>query len=142
LADESVRFVLDAPDREGPLAGLASATETATADWLLVLGCDMPLVDDRAVEWLAARRSPDLDAVVPADDGGIHPLHAWYRREAVTAALSTLPSDASLRALLDRLSVDTLTADRAPPDADLERSVRNVNTVEDLEAARRAWQDR
>lgn len=134
--DVPVRFVTDKPDEAGPLAGLGSAVEAAAAAWLLVLGCDMPLVERRAIVWLGARRV-DADAVVPRTDDGIHPLHAWYRRDALTAALRSDQADGSLHGLLDRLSTTVVRAQEAPDAVPLERSVANVNTREDLAEARR-----
>jgi len=136
-----VRFVTDAPGRAGPLAGLASAVEAAEAPWLLVLGCDMPLVERNAIEWLAERRTAGTDAVVPRTDGKLQPLHAWYRRAPLAAALRSGGEDRSLHALVDRLPVTVVPATEAPGTVRLDRSVCNVNTREELANVRECVDD-
>lgn len=135
--EDSVRFVTDAPEASGPLAGLERAVEAATAEWLLLLGCDMPLVESAVIEWLAGQRADGTDAVVARTTDGLHPLHAWYRRGAVATALDTDRGEQSLHALLDELRVSMPSASDAPEDLRLERSVCNVNTRDDLAEARR-----
>lgn len=135
--DAPVRFVTDAPGEAGPLAGLESAIAASDADWLLVLGCDMPLVERAGVEWLATKRSERADAIVPRTDDGIHPLHAWYRRDALAAGLRSDRADRSLHALLEELSTNVVPAGDAPANVRLDRSLCNVNTRDDLAAARR-----
>jgi molybdopterin-guanine dinucleotide biosynthesis protein A len=128
-------FVADAPAFEGPLAGVVGAARATASPWLFVCGCDMPLVSPAAVEWLAAR-ADGADAVVVVDDGVVQPVHALYRREAVTRVARDLPGDAGVRAL-----VDALDDVRRVPVADgdgvgLASSLANVNTRDDLRALR------
>ncbi|WP_136688082.1 molybdenum cofactor guanylyltransferase [Halorhabdus amylolytica] len=141
VLDAPVRFVIDVPEREGPLAGLSSAVGASDARWSLVLGCDMPLVDEATIEWLAEKRTGETDVVVPRTADGLHPLHAWYQREAVANVLEADRSERSLHALVDRLSVVVVSAEGSPEDVDLERSVKNVNTRADLAAARTLFED-
>lgn len=137
-----VRFVRDAADRDGPLAGLASALSSVDAAWILVLACDLPLVESVALRWLADRADPDVSAVVPRTEDGLHPLHAWYRTDGLAEALATEPETTSVHAFLDKLTVRTVSSSDAPEDVDLSRSVRNVNTVAELERVRRVVDDR
>lgn len=133
----AVRYVYDAPGEAGPVAGIRSAVEASDATWLFVLGCDMPLVEEPAIAWLAAQRDETTDAVVPRTDNEIHPLHAWYRRTAVQTAIESDLTEHSLRALLDRLTVMVVSTADVPKTARLERSLYNVNTRGDLADARR-----
>ncbi|WP_135661949.1 molybdenum cofactor guanylyltransferase [Halorhabdus rudnickae] len=141
VLDALVRFVIDVPDREGPLAGLSGAVEASDARWSLVLGCDMPLVEEASVEWLAGKRAGEADAVVPRTANGLHPLHAWYRRGALAEALETDRSGRSLHALVERLSAVVVSAEESPACVDLDRSVKNVNTRADLKVARTLFED-
>lgn len=136
MLDGPVRFVTDAPDGRGPLAGLTSAVDGSRADWLFIVGCDMPLVSESAIEWLATRRTPDVGAVVPRTADRLHPIHAWYRRTAVKRAVDSPRTDPSLQALFDSLSTATAPAEAAPEAVPLERSLFNVNTVADLQRVR------
>ena len=70
----------DAPDHEGPLAGLVAALRwDPRADWI-VAACDMPQLTAGALAWLLAQREPGRWAVVPrrTGDGPLEPLAAWY----------------------------------------------------------------
>lgn len=136
-------FAFDAPGHEGPLAGLFGAAAATDARWLFCCACDMPLLDARAVGWLADRTSTvgaRVDAVaVEYPDGALEPLHAVYRRASVAARRGELPAAAGPRALLSELAerdaVESVPLADAPADVRLDRSLTNVNTVAELEAA-------
>lgn len=140
--DASVTFGFDAPDYEGPLAGLFGAVDAVDAPAVFCCGCDMPLLDRSAVEWLAERfaeldaAGERVDAVAVAyPDGALDPLHAVYRRERVAALRDRLPPTAGPRAVLADLdAVHTVPVDDAPAGVPLDRSTTNVNTVDELAA--------
>jgi molybdopterin-guanine dinucleotide biosynthesis protein A len=134
----AVRFVVDADDRAGPLAGLERGAAVADSAWLLALACDLPLVDRGVLSWLADQQSPDVDAIIPETGGETHPLHAWYRRESLRTELAANSEIQSVRGLLDGLAVRTIPAAALPDEYDLARSVRNVNTVAELQGVRQA----
>lgn len=134
-----VAFVDDAAGFSGPLAGVVAAAEATAADWLSVCGCDMPLLSEAAVRWLAERaRAGDDDAVAVLNpDGTVEPLHACYRRSAVLAARDRLPRTGGVRALFDALDATrVISFDDAPPDVPLAASLSNVNTRGDLDEIR------
>ncbi|WP_148415436.1 molybdenum cofactor guanylyltransferase [Haloferax sp. KTX1] len=148
-ANWDVRFVRDAEGLSGPLAGVTAAAETAATPWLFVAGCDMPLLEPRAVAALferAARRDGDGErpepsggdrgrlsppAIVPVSERGHEPLHALYRRSAVRDHVPELAPDDGLGALLDRVDgVEYVGFDALPESVG--RSVTNVNTRTEL----------
>ncbi len=70
----------DAPQADGPLAGIISAMRwSPQASWVVV-ACDMPNLSNEALHWLLAKRAPGTWAVM----GKLHdaeqpePLPAWY----------------------------------------------------------------
>jgi molybdopterin-guanine dinucleotide biosynthesis protein A len=129
-------FVTDDPAFGGPVAGAVAACEASEAKWLFLTGCDMPLLDREVVSWVLSHCDGRVaDAIVPETDGGIEPLHACYRPEAVAAAAEQVSPNAGLRALLDAMAPVTV-IDAAACPADLTRSARNVNTVAELERVR------
>ncbi len=63
----------DAPDAEGPMAGLLAAMRWAPwASWL-VAACDLPRLSGKAVEWLLETRRPGFWATIPCLGGSAHP---------------------------------------------------------------------
>lgn len=126
-----VRFEFDHPEFDGPLAGISSVVEAVDAPWLIVGAGDMPLVSSVAIERLAERRAAETDAVVPVRDGRREPLHGVYRRTALADALETVPASAGVRALCSAVTCTEVPVEDEP--GQLSRSVRNVNTREELE---------
>ena len=81
----------DAPDAEGPMAGILGAMRSAPEAAWLITACDFPRLTTSAVEWLISERRPDRRAVVPSlgGAGDLQPLFAIYEpamRAAVEAA--------------------------------------------------------
>lgn len=138
----SPTFVTDEPAFRGPLAGLFAASSHLDQEWLLLVGCDMPLLDVEVVAWLLGRCQGSMaDAIVPKSRNGIEPLHALYRRTAVETARDRLGATQGLYSLLDKVSdVDVIPSEEAPDS--LTRSAYNVNTIDDLTALRNRESDR
>ena len=122
----------------GPLAGLCAALEEVDTPWIFALATDMPFVEPALIELLAQRRA-GFDAVVPVADGHPQPLAAFYSAtclETIRALLDADDGQRSLRAALDRLNVcyvgesDLLAADPG------RRSFFDLDTPQDLAAAR------
>ncbi|KAB1190686.1 MULTISPECIES: molybdenum cofactor guanylyltransferase [Haloferax] len=125
-----VPTVSDAPDYEGPIAGLFAAAESVSTPWIVVTGCDMPLVSQTAVRTLLEHATDGVDAVVPDDAGRPEPLLAAYRTASIRAHRSQLSRAAGPQRLLDELpSVRTLSTEAYPV---LDRAVTNVNTQGEL----------
>ncbi|PHQ47004.1 molybdenum cofactor guanylyltransferase [Halorubrum sp. C3] len=132
-----VRFVLDDSSLAGPLAGLLSACEAASTPWIFAVGCDMPLLDPRAVRELWTRvanhaeRAPE--AVVPVSRRGRRePLHAFYRRSAVISHRNSVSDESSFNAFLAEFDhVDYAELNELPQLIRL--STTNINTVAELE---------
>lgn len=64
----------------GPMGGLYSALHHSKTDWILLLACDMPLIDEPVLGGIldAAIAHPDVDAIVPETARGLEPLCAAY----------------------------------------------------------------
>jgi molybdopterin-guanine dinucleotide biosynthesis protein A len=77
-----VRQLADIPGIDGPLAGiLAAFRDSPQVSWLVV-ACDLPYMQDEALQWLLDCRRPGVVAIMPdlAQDGRIEPLLAYYDR--------------------------------------------------------------
>jgi len=81
-------LVFDSLHDFGPLAGFQSGLKRASFPYSLVIGCDMPFVNERVVEFLFEIASTGYNAVVPRwENGLIEPLHAVYRKEPMLIAI-------------------------------------------------------
>ncbi len=97
------RFVRDAREGEGPLAGLLSGLEGASTDLAIVAGGDMPDLSTAVVlEMLRVAGEAPVDAVALQDGDRFRPLPSLVRvaaaRDAAHALLHT--GERSLRSLL------------------------------------------
>jgi molybdopterin-guanine dinucleotide biosynthesis protein A len=127
----------------GPLGALAHGLRVAHGAWVLVLGGDHPLLVPALLELLARRTEQSAaDVVLAEHDGRDQPLVACYRRSAAVVAERALASGArSLRSLLDEVAVERVPPEQwraADPDG---RSFLDVDTIEDLELARRLLEE-
>lgn len=131
-----VRVFADKRPGCGPLSGLHTALLRATSPSLLLIGCDLPFLTARFLRFVAASLD-GYEIALPRDDHGLQPLCAAYSRtclsvvEAALAArrleIHTIHQELNAR-ILERAEWREL-----DPDANL---LTNVNTLEDLEAAR------
>ena len=129
------------PDLEaglGPIGGLWTALQWASErgdDGVLLLGCDMPLVNEALV-----RAILDWDdaapAVVPIGSEGPEPLCALYRSTCVPEVERRLHSDdRSLRGLAKALGAAFIGEDAVARVADAQTTFLNVNTVGERDRA-------
>jgi molybdopterin-guanine dinucleotide biosynthesis protein A len=77
----------DVVARSGPLGGILTAVESARADRVVVVACDMPYLSPAALELL---EGGDEDVVVPVVEGRPEPLHARYARACAPAMRARL----------------------------------------------------
>jgi molybdopterin-guanine dinucleotide biosynthesis protein A len=70
-------------DVQAPMTGIFSCLRRSQDEWIMVLSCDMPLVDPRLFQSLLSF-SPGYDVVVPVHEGGIiEPLCGLYSKRAL-----------------------------------------------------------
>lgn len=134
-----VEIVLDPVEGGGPLIGLRAGLAAATGDRVVVVGGDMPRLEPAVLLAMLQRLGNGVgDAVLLGQAGGARPLPVALRtleaRHAVEAAISV--RETSLQAALARLTVVELPEDewrRLDPSG---KSLLDVDTPADLEAAR------
>ncbi|MDP5060970.1 MAG: NTP transferase domain-containing protein [Maribacter sp.] len=88
----SFKTILDQDELRGPYNGLLSAHKAhPNAAWL-VLACDLPLMDKKALEELIAARNPDkiASAFADAEDPLPEPLCAIWEPEALKQSVEYL----------------------------------------------------
>ena len=133
-----VRSVVDVTPERGPVAAIASAIATIGTAFFFAAPGDAPFVDASFVTSLAMARRDGDEAVVAFEGeaplGRLHPLPAMYERAAfIRAARKALATEKpSLHAVLATLAVRRVAFPQG------ERRLINVNTIEDLEIARKS----
>jgi len=133
-------LVYDSLKGFGPLAGVLSGLEQASFPYSLVIGCDMPFVNEHVVALLfeVAERG-NYDAVVPRwENGMVEPLHAVYKKEPMVAAIQEVvkQGDKQIFKVLAHLEkVNFIGVNKLREiDPDL-KTFRNINTPEELKSA-------
>ncbi|MHC1579936.1 MAG: molybdenum cofactor guanylyltransferase [Candidatus Alkanophagales archaeon] len=130
------KIAIDSFKGFGPLAGILAGLSATSAEYSVVLGCDMPLVRTEVVEFLfEVAEESKADAVVPKwDNGYMEPLHAVYKTDAMARATlrSILGGEKSIRAPLRSLNVKFVPVRRLREmDENLE-TLTNINSPADL----------
>lgn len=126
LAALGARPVPDRYPGEGPLGAIVTALQAASQEVVVVLACDLPLVDATAVRSLVDQLGPSADAAVPLVDGRLQVLLAAYRRRCLPALRAAF--DAGTRAVHEAVAALDLTH----PELTDPRVAQNVNTPDDL----------
>jgi molybdopterin-guanine dinucleotide biosynthesis protein A len=139
-----VEVVHDPVEGGGPLIGLRAGLAVATGDRVVVVGGDMPRLEPAVLRAMLERLAPEsatgrsTDAVLLGEAGGGRPLPMAVRtvraRAAVEAAISA--RETSLHAALARLTVVELPEDEWRRFDPAGRSLLDVDTPADLDAAR------
>jgi len=112
---------------QGPLGAILTALQTTTAEWNLIVACDMPNASARFLrDLLDTAERWDVDALLPAGPSRlVEPLCAVYHKrtgQALCAAFSNGIRKITLA--LEGLRVAVLMVSEATP-------FQNVNTPED-----------
>ena len=139
IEDQSFSGCGGSDETLGPLAGIATALSATRTDWNLILACDLPYLTDEWLDWLLARTMvSDGQILMPRTIGGLEPLAAVYRLECSEPIIAALHR--GIRKVTDALEpfrIEFVTERdwrHIDPNG---RVLRNVNTPEDYEEARR-----
>lgn len=140
LASLGIEVLTDARPERGPLVGLARGLAASDAPWCFVVGCDMPFLRPQVIHRMAAHLG-GCDILAPQVEGWLQPLHAFYGQGCLPYAEELLDSGVtSLRALFPLCKVRGIAAaDFLDIDPEL-LSLKDVNTMEDYQAAQRLVQ--
>lgn len=97
----------DIHKNKGPLAGIHAALHYAEYDPVLIMPCDLPLMNTKTVELLFKYFQPSFDAIIPCINGHTHPVSALYRKKVKETAENMLSDNNpfSIHALLDNLHI-------------------------------------
>lgn len=125
----------------GPLGGIHAALCASPSRHVFSIACDMPFPNSAVIAHLVSL-APGYDAVVPRSHAGYEPLHAIYGPSCL-AAVEAMLRAGRLRAdeLFAAVRVRRVDAEELSPLDPSGRWSVNVNTPEELEAARRLLEE-
>jgi molybdenum cofactor guanylyltransferase len=123
--------VADEIEDAGPAAGLAAALIAGSNEWNLVLSCDVPYVNEEAIQFLISFAGSGLGAV-PEHDGFLEPLIAFYHRSFSWVLESDIRSgNRQMNRIIDHTDINLV--DFSPILIKYPRIFDNFNTPGDLE---------
>ncbi|KKM11978.1 hypothetical protein SY88_05910 [Clostridiales bacterium PH28_bin88] len=131
-----VKVVTDIIPRQGPLSGMHAGLTAATHRNSFVVACDMPFVESRLAEYLV-EIAGDYDAVIPMVDGYYQPLYAVYAKTCLPFIEQCLREQVyQIIAFYSQVKVRSVGETELAAYAQVDRVFFNVNTPQELEAAR------
>lgn len=86
LSGKTVRALAETDHQKGPLGAVLEGLSQIEAEWVLLLACDLPLLDPAIVQkWAAQLPNLPLEslALVPQQGTLWHPMCGFYRRSAL-----------------------------------------------------------
>lgn len=134
--ERSSRFdaelIPDADGMAGPMAGVIAGLKYGSGRAVLAVACDMPLLDASTLLKLLSLRNPDkLATCLIAQDGKPEPMCALYEGSCLPALEAWVENgEYSLRRFLEVSDVELIAVDKP-------QLLASVNTLEDVEAARK-----
>lgn len=143
IRGESARDLLpaipDVHEKWGALGGLHTSLKACSAEWAVVVACDLPFVTGELFVRLASLRQ-NFEAVVPVQpDGRFQPLCALYRASVCQEAAGNLIASGERRprALLSLIRTRLVEFKEVMDLQGSDRFFSNLNTREDYENARK-----
>lgn len=133
LEQMNVKLTGDLGGSFGPISGIVAAFLATPQEALLVVSCDLPFVDCKAVAKLAqeAEQRKEWDGLVTESDGRFHPLFGVYHRRSLPSWLEALElGDYRVQNVLQRLRLQ-----RLPENLLDSWAFFNVNTPQEYQAA-------
>jgi molybdenum cofactor guanylyltransferase len=122
----------------GSLGGLYTGLKQADADWVFAVACDMPFLDSEVIKRFIEFKG-EADVIMAKLDQGLQPMHALYHRNCVPIIERLLHAgELKIQRLADdpALRVRLVLPDELPLLDQDARAFYNINTPDDLEAAR------
>jgi molybdopterin-guanine dinucleotide biosynthesis protein A len=121
----------------GPVAGIHSALYHARFEAVFVMGCDMPFMNMKLVEYLLDRLE-SYDCVVPEIDGKLQPLSAVYSKKCLPLLTDCLINDRLklIRIYEEELNAKIISGQDMEAFGNIHEIFMNVNDPAALELAR------
>ena len=126
------QFLVDSNPGSGPLIALTQGLIQITAEWILLLACDLPLLDAQVIEHWASQLTtvpPSTLAVVPYQNSRWEPLCGFYRQQSLSSLQSFIEKGGrSFQVWLNQIAVVPLSVGERES-----LMLSNCNTFEEFE---------
>ena len=120
-------FIEDLYDVQAPIIGLVSSIKSSKTDWILLLSCDLPLLNKDSLRSLWKSRGEKYDAVIPIVNGYRQPLCGLYRKRIKKELdMYIAKKNLSLNFFLESINCNFICI------SDNEQRFINMNTKEDF----------
>lgn len=124
-------FLEESRPGEGPLVAFDQGLREITADWILLLACDLPLLETSVLEnWVAQLKdlSDSILALVPVQNSRWEPLCGFYRQQCQASLQDFIKQGGrSFQKWLNLISVLPLSLD-----SEQSKMLWNCNTPEEF----------
>ena len=101
----SYPFIKDELEINAPINGLYTALKYSKTDWILLLSCDLPLIDSRVFNKLWDSKSENCDIVIPVSNDKIQVTCGFYQKRIFTKLESEIQNgNYSLFKLVEKLN--------------------------------------
>ena len=133
---KDVAVTVDAYPDSGSLGGIFTGLQAASADWALVVACDMPFLNPTLLARMLELRS-DHDVIAPVLDGRPEPTHALYSKACLPHMEARLQQGKlKITGFYENVRVRYITEDEVDLLDPGRLSFFNVNTQDDLDRAK------
>lgn len=130
--DFALPMVPDIIPHKAALGGIYTAIEHAKNDWVFVVACDMPLLNPKAITFLADQRQ-GADIVVPLIETNPETLHAFYKKSCLPAIEKPLQNNnLKIIGFFDDVSVKYIDKQMLKPITTNFDFLINLNTPQEL----------
>ena len=101
----SYPFIKDELEINAPINGLYTALKYSKTDWILLLSCDLPLIDSRVFNKLWDSKSENCDIIIPVSNDKIQVACGFYQKRIFTKLESEIQNgNYSLFKLVEKLN--------------------------------------
>ena len=122
----SYPFIKDELEINTPINGLYTALKYSKTDWILLLSCDLPLIDSRVFNKLWDSKSENCDIIIPVSNDKIQVACGFYQKRIFTKLESEIQNgNYSLFKLVEKLNSYYINFGN-------NQSFLNMNTKKDL----------
>ncbi len=139
----TVPVLRDIVANSGSLGGIYTGLKLAKMEWVFVVACDMPFLNPSAIRHLVALKQ-EADLIMVRSESGLQPTHAVYSRRCLPVIEQMVQTrHLRIQELVDHPSIRVrcVSAEELREIVPDGQAFFNVNTPEDLEAAKKLWAD-